>query len=108
MEKLTRYKLSFYVPKSHLEKVKQNIFAAGAGRYNNYDQACWQCIGEGQFRPLKGANPSIGNINELTRIAEYKVDIICDADNIKDVIKALCEAHPYEEPSYDVVKLEDI
>lgn len=63
MEKLaSHYKINFYVPESHLEIVKQALFDAGAGRQGDYDQACWQCLGQGQFRPLKGANPSIGTL----------------------------------------------
>lgn len=107
MEKLIRYKLIFYVPPSHVEVVKNSLFAAGAGRYNDYDQACWQCLGEGQFRPLPGANPAIGLINQLTSLQEYKVELLCDSNNIHEVINALKSSHPYEEPGYDVVKIED-
>ncbi len=54
------YKLCYYVPESHLEVTKQAIFDAGAGRVGNYDCCCWQVRGQGQFRPLPGSQPFIG------------------------------------------------
>jgi hypothetical protein len=36
------YKLCFYVSESHLEVVKQAMFAAGGGRIGDYDSCCWQ------------------------------------------------------------------
>ena len=38
----------------------------------------------------------------LEKLAEYKVEMVCAADKIDAVIKALKKAHPYEEPAYDV------
>lgn len=107
MEKLSQYKLSFYVPESHLERVKQALFLAGAGKQGAYDKACWQCLGQGQFRPLEGANPTIGNIHELHFVSEYKVEMLCSADYISAAIAALRASHPYEEPAYEVVRLEN-
>lgn len=102
------YKLCVYIPETHLEDVKQAIFAAGAGRVGDYDHCCWQTRGEGQFRPLEGANPFIGSSNELEKVLEYKVELVCRDDVIKGVVAAMKEAHPYEEPAYDVWKLSDL
>ncbi len=52
------YKICFYVPESHLEKVKEALFATGAGRIGDYDHCCWQTRGTGQFRPL-ASRPAI-------------------------------------------------
>ena len=41
------YQLIFYVPATHLEKVKDTLFNAGAGKYKNYDKCCWQIEGKG-------------------------------------------------------------
>ena len=54
------YKLCFYVPESHLEEVKEAVFAAGAGKMGDYDACAWQTAGQGQFRPGEGADPHIG------------------------------------------------
>lgn len=100
------YKITLYVPETHLVEVKQALFAAGAGRVGNYDCCVWQVKGEGQFRPLAGANPFLGQVGAVETVAEYKVELVCASDLIQAAIAALKAAHPYEEPAYDVVKLE--
>jgi hypothetical protein len=101
------YKLGFYVPATHLEQVKQAVFATGAGRIGNYDSCCWQCLGQGQFRPLDGSKPFLGQQGEIESVAEYRVELVCADEHIVAAVAALKLAHPYEEPAYDVVALED-
>lgn len=100
------YKLSFFVPEAHLDVVKNAVFAAGAGRYDHYEHCCWQCLGAGQFRPLAGSRPHLGQRNKLEILAEYKVEMVCVDECISAAVSALKAAHPYEEPAYDVVRLE--
>ena len=99
------YKLSFYVPESHLETVKNVLFAEGAGHYNAYDQCCWQVLGEGQFRPLANSRSYSGKNLELEKVAEYKVEMICVDAAIKHVVETLLSVHPYEEPAYEICKI---
>lgn len=101
------YKLCVYVPASHLEQVKQALFDAGAGRIGDYDSCCWQVLGQGQFRPLAGADPFIGSQGNIETVEEYKVELVCDNALIVAVVAALKQAHPYEEPAYQVWKLEN-
>ncbi|KTD49514.1 structural toxin protein (hemagglutinin/hemolysin) RtxA [Legionella rubrilucens] len=105
---MPEFKLSFYVPESHLQEVKQALFDAGAGKLGNYDQTCWQTLGQGQFRPLEGANPTLGETLELTYVSEVKVEMLCEERCLRDAITALKQAHPYEEPAYDIVRLEHL
>lgn len=104
------YKLNFFVPESHLDSVKRALFDAGAGHIGDYDSCCWQTLGIGQFRGLEGSNPFIGNSpgNEsgIEQFPEYKVELVVADDCIRDVVAALKAAHPYEEPAYDVIRLE--
>ncbi len=105
------YKLCFYVPESHLEQVKSAVFKAGAGRVGNYDQCCWQTLGQGQFRPLPGSDPFIGSSpasepGKLETVAEFRVEMVCDNQNIRAAVAALVDSHPYEEPAFDVWSLE--
>jgi len=100
------YKIGFYVPASHLEEVKQALFTTGAGRIGNYDSCCWQTLGQGQFRPLDGSQPFHGQQGQVEYVEEYRVELVCAAAEMEQAISALRAAHPYEEPAYDVVKLE--
>lgn len=101
------YKLCFYVPESHLEPVKAAVFATGAGRIGDYEACCWQVAGEGQYRPLAGASPWQGEVDKLERTVEYKVELVCADDVLRDAIAALLEAHPYEEPAWQAWQVID-
>lgn len=100
------YKISFLVPTTHVDQVKMAMFDQGAGKVGNYRHCAWQTLGEGQFMPNVNADPFIGQKNQFTKVPEYCVQIICSNDVIHAVIAALKEAHPYEEPAYDVMKME--
>ena len=102
------YKICFYVPDKAVEKVKQAMFDAGAGRIGNYDSCSWQSSGTGQFRPLENSNPYLGSKGRIETVQEYKVEMVCADAHISKVIGALKTSHPYEEPAFDVWKLEDI
>jgi hypothetical protein len=99
------YKLCFYVPVSHLEQVKIAVFNAGAGRIGDYDSCCWQVLGQGQFRPLDGSRPFLGRQDTVEIVSEYRVEMVCEPQFVRAAVAALLDAHPYEEPAWDVVAL---
>ena len=101
------YKLCFYVPENVADMVKTAVFEAGAGKMGDYDSCCWQTLGTGQFRPLDNSQPYIGQKGQFETITELKVELVCDDQYIKAAVAALKKAHPYEEPAFDVWKLED-
>ncbi len=102
------YKLAFFVPKEQKEDVKEALFSIGAGSYEKYDKCSWEVEGTGQFRPLKGANPFLGNVGEVEKVSEYKVEMICADELIQKAVQILKEVHPYEEVAYEVIKLEEL
>ena len=101
------YKISFFVPFFYAEKVKRAVFLTGAGRIGNYESCSWQTTGTGQFRPLSGSDPFIGSSGVLEKVEELKVEMVCDDEFIEVAIAALKKSHPYEEPAYEVIKLEE-
>ncbi|MFY0989954.1 NGG1p interacting factor NIF3 [Halomonas sp. C05BenzN] len=102
------YKLAFYVPLEDAESVKEAVFASGAGRIGDYEACCFQTRGTGQFRPLEGADPHIGRVGDLERVEELKVELVCEDALIREAVAALKAAHPYEEPAFDVWRLETL
>lgn len=100
------YKISFYVPPTHVELVKNALFSAGAGKIGPYSHCAWQILGEGQFMPLAGSNAFIGKKDQLEKLAEYYVEMVCAEDYIEQAIKQLKQSHPYEEPAYHVILLQ--
>lgn len=102
------FKLVYYVPETHLESTKHAIFAAGAGGIGNYEQCAWQVKGVGQFKPIKGANPFLGQLDELEQLEEWRVETIVAEENAKAVAQALQASHPYEEPAFEFIQILDI
>lgn len=101
------YTLVFYVPESHLETVKTAVFAAGAGRQGEYQSCCWQVLGQGQFQPMEGADPFIGEQSRLEQLAEWRVEMLVPGPVLETVIQAFRAAHPYEEPAFSVLQKVD-
>ncbi len=94
------YKIEFYVPQTHIETVKQALFAAGAGKIGNYDCCAWQTTsGSGQFRPRPGSKPFIGKLDRVEYVDEVKVELVCHEEFIDAAIIALRDSHPYETPA---------
>ncbi len=102
------YKLSVYVPQSHLETLKAALFAAGGGRQGDYDQCCWQCLGQGQFRPLAGSQPYLGQEGQLERVSEWKLEMLVAAEQAQAVVAALQAHHPYQVPAFDLYALAEV
>lgn len=95
-------KLCFYVPATHVDAVKAAVFAAGAGRIGDYADCCWQTLGQGQFRPMAGSDPFLGQRDRLETVDEYRVEMLCPDGCADAVVSALCDAHPYEEAAWDL------
>lgn len=101
-------KLICFVPEDFAEKVREAIFAAGAGTIGNYDQCSFNIRGEGTFRANELAKPFVGEKNEQHHEPEVRIESIFPAHRQKQVISAMLEAHPYEEVAYDVYALENL
>jgi len=102
------YQIVVYIPETHVEPVKTALFAAGAGKIADYDSCAWQTLGQGQFRPLEGSSPFIGQTGEVETVDEYRVELVCEKDVLKAAVEAMIAAHPYEEPAYSVWPLFNI
>ena len=91
-----------FVPPAAAEGLRAALFAAGAGEIGNYAQCSWSVTGTGQFLPEPGAHPTLGNVGEIERVAEDRVEVIAPPSRRAAVLAALRAAHPFEEPAFDV------
>jgi len=96
-------KLVVFVPVGDSEKLIDALAAAGAGALGDYDRCAWSTRGVGTFRPLPGANPSVGAVGAIEQVNETRVEMIVPALRRAEVIAALRAAHPYEEPAFDLL-----
>jgi len=99
------YQIYFYVPEESIEVVKAAMFDAGAGQVGDYEQCAWQILGEGQFKSSENANPYIGQHDQLTRLNEYRVEMVCQKGVLKAALTALIITHPYQEVAYGAVPI---
>lgn len=100
-------KICFTVPVEHCEQVKAAMYDAGAGRFEGYDLQCWQVLGQAEFRPLAGSNPTIGEPGKLENVPEYKVEMFCKEEYAEASIAALRASHPYEGPQFEIYTIEN-
>lgn len=98
-------KLVTFVPKLHVQRVREAIFEAGGGTIGNYDACSFNCEGYGSFRPNNDAQPFVGEANKIHYEEEIKIEVILPDYIQKQVVSALIKAHPYEEPAYDLIPL---
>ncbi|ADZ89964.1 NIF3 1 [Marinomonas mediterranea] len=101
------YSLVFYVPETHLEVVKDAVFAVGGGQIGDYEKCCWQTLGQGQFKPTANATPFIGEAGgDVESVDEYRVEMVLKSELKVQVVTALKSAHPYEEVAYHLISIE--
>jgi dinuclear metal center YbgI/SA1388 family protein len=96
-------KLVVFVPHEDAEKLVDALASAGAGALGDYERCAWTTQGTGTFRPLAGANPTIGSIGEIESVAETRVEMVVPVSRRSRVITALRAVHPYEEPAFDLL-----
>ncbi len=96
--------LVFYVPVADTDAVLARVFEAGGGRIGDYDQCAFVLEGRGQFRPLAGANPTIGDVGQVELVRENRVELTFPRELRGAVLAALVRAHPYEEPAFHVLE----
>jgi len=100
-------KLTVFVPVADADRVRDALADAGAGRIGDYDRASFSTPGEGRFRPLSGATPTVGEVGRSEVVEEVRVEAVLPRRLRRSVVAAVLAAHPYEEPAYDLVELGD-
>ena len=102
---MQKYKLVVFVPLTHTDVVREAVGNVGSGVIGNYTHCSFSSRGIGRSKPGEGANPYIGEVGKLEEIEEERIEVTVSADVLDEVVKAMKEAHPYEEAAYDVYKL---
>lgn len=100
-------KLVTFCPSDHAEKVREALFAAGAGVIGNYDSCSYNSEGYGSFRAGEGTDPFVGEISKLHYESETRIETIFPSYLERKVLEALLAAHPYEEVAFDIYPLEN-
>ena len=102
------HKLVWFVPEDALDATRTAVFAAGAGRIGDYERCSWYAVGTGTFLAGPGAQPATGEVGREERVPELRVETVVPAERVEAVVRALIEAHPYEEVAFDLYALVEV
>ncbi len=100
-------KLVTFVPHTDADKVRDALFAAGAGHIGDYSETSYNLEGTGTFKGSEATNPHVGNKGERHQEPETRIETIFPAHLEGKIVSALIAAHPYEEVAYDIFVLEN-
>jgi dinuclear metal center YbgI/SA1388 family protein len=101
-------KLQTYCPLDYTAKISEALWAAGAGGIGNYKECAFFTTGTGTYMPSEGSNPFEGKKGIRSSVEENKIEFILESHKIDQVMRALKQAHPYEEVAYELLKLENV
>lgn len=105
------YKIVVFVPLKPMEvadRLRKAMATAGAGVIGDYRECSFGLVGEGTFRGGQTTNPTVGQRGRFERVTELRMEMVCPAGKLGDVVAALRREHPYEEPAFDVYRLEAV
>ena len=101
-------KVVTFVPVAEADTVIDALAAAGAGQLGDYDRCAFTTSGVGTFRPRPGAEPTIGTVGEVAKVDETRIEMVLPRRRRTAVLQALHDAHPYEEPAYDLLEMGEL
>jgi len=101
-------KFVVYAPVDFEEKIRNTICIAGGGQWRDYSCSTFKSSGTGTFKPGNSSKPFIGEKGKLSFVDEIKIECIVRKENLKTLLDKVLEIHPYEQPAYDIIPLENI
>ncbi|MHB8961388.1 MAG: Nif3-like dinuclear metal center hexameric protein [Candidatus Limnocylindrales bacterium] len=101
-------KLVVFVPVADTGRLLDALADAGAGQIGDYERCAWSTTGTGTFRPLPGADPTVGEVGRVAEVEESRLEVVLPRTRRSRVLRAMLDAHPYEEPAYDLLELVDV
>lgn len=105
MDKFTDVKFEIFVPQEHAVQLRDELAKIGVGVIGNYDHCMALTAVRGFYRPLPGSNPFEGEEGKIGEVAEYKLEVNCRRELVKEAIKVIRSVHPYEEPLINIIPL---
>jgi dinuclear metal center YbgI/SA1388 family protein len=99
------YKLVVFVPAGYEDRVRLALGDAGLGTIGRYSHCSFASAGQGTFLPLPGAQPFQGEVGQLSRVEDFRLEILAPESRLPLALARLKETHPYEEVAYDLYPL---
>ena len=96
------HKIMTFLPAGEVSRVRESLFASGAGRYGLYSKCSFAASGKGTFYGEKGSKPAVGQAGKLEEVEEEKLEVRVPQEKLGRVLSALRKVHPYEQPVIEV------
>jgi dinuclear metal center YbgI/SA1388 family protein len=106
-EKESQWKLVVFAPVGVRDVLINALSNAGAGVIGAYERCAFVAKGLGTFVGGEESNPVVGSPGVIEEVEEVRVEMSVRDHCRGAVVRALREVHPYEEPAFDWVRLED-
>lgn len=101
-------KLIGFVPPDDADLVRKALFSVGAGVIGEYEHCSWGVEGQGTFFAGEGASPVLGERGRDESVTEVRLEVVFPRPLRRRVVAAYVAAHPYEEPAFDIVPVENV
>lgn len=102
-----QYKIVVFAPQNNIDQLSESLFEAGAGIIGNYEKCSFRLDGKGTFLGNENSNPAIGTKQKFENVNEVRLELLVDSWKLKNVVAALKNNHPYEQPAYDIYSLKN-
>ncbi|HBC95644.1 MAG TPA: cytochrome C biogenesis protein [Clostridium sp.] len=100
------FKIETFIPENYVDRLRERLNSIGALSIGgNYDNCMSVSKVMGCWRPLKGAKPFLGNVGEVSREMECKMEFCCKGGIVKRAVETIKDVHPYEEPVINIIPL---
>jgi dinuclear metal center YbgI/SA1388 family protein len=100
-------KLVTYTIPENVEKVRNALFDAGAGKIGNYEDCSFNSQGIGTYMGNENSNPEIGERFEFVEAPEIKIEVTFEKHLQSKILKAIFSNHVYEEVAYEIYDLQN-
>ncbi len=105
MDRSISFKIEIFIPEANVDTLLAELAKVGVGVIGNYDHCASILIVQGTWRPMPGASPYQGEVGQISRATDAKVEVNCWEENVREAIKAIRRVHPYEEPVINIIPL---
>ncbi|WP_412063216.1 Nif3-like dinuclear metal center hexameric protein [Rubrivirga sp. IMCC45206] len=100
-------KLVVFAPRAASDAIRAALAQAGAGEIGDYSGCSFSAEGTGRFLPEPGASPSVGTVGAAEAVEEVRIEAVVPEWAVRDAVRAVATAHPYDEPAIDVYAVEN-
>lgn len=100
-------KMTTYVPKNDADKLRNELFKAGAGKIGNYENCSFNIDGNGTYQGNEISNPVKGKKGEFHQENETQISVTFQKHWEAKILNSLFKFHPYEEVAFEITTLDN-